>query len=330
MINKIDTYISDNEAKQLNHLKNLATLSKTVYGFDKTVEKYSENIELFQLFFSTKSHLINLIDHLTDELNKRKQQAEQIEAETTTIHTTQEQQQQQQSYQPITQLESPVFLQQLNNDVYVQEGDKFTFKCQVVGNPMPTVEWFKDGISIKNYPDYISTYENGLCTLSIEETFTEDSACFRCQATNLVGSAETSARLFVRETEQEVILIPPNFTKPLENYTCNVGESLRLQCFVEGNPLPTVQWFKNGNCIDDLPQYEITYNNGEAILQLNQLQTSDQGVYVCKAKNIIGVDQCSATLAILSDTKIVLPSHLNGTFYLYAYIFFFFYVEIGS
>lgn len=47
LINKIDRYISDHESQQLELLKGLATLSKNVYGFDKTIEKYSENIGVY-------------------------------------------------------------------------------------------------------------------------------------------------------------------------------------------------------------------------------------------------------------------------------------------
>jgi len=52
-------------------------------------------------------------------------------------------------------------------------------------------------MSIENNPDYVTSQENGVCTLTIEETFTEDSAKFTCRAINSAGKAETSATLSV-------------------------------------------------------------------------------------------------------------------------------------
>ena len=64
--------------------------------------------------------------------------------------------------------------------------------------PIPQVRWFKDGMSIENNPDYLVSYENGACSLTIEETFTEDSAVFTCQAWNSAGQTETCGSLRVK------------------------------------------------------------------------------------------------------------------------------------
>lgn len=84
-------------------------------------------------------------------------------------------------------------------DATIQEGERFTFECRVVGHPRPDISWHKDGIPILNNPDYLTKREpDGLCSLTIEETFAEDSAKFSCKATNEVGTAETEAVLKVR------------------------------------------------------------------------------------------------------------------------------------
>lgn len=64
--------------------------------------------------------------------------------------------------------------------------------------PMPEVEWLKDSRPVTDNPDYKTSYEEGVCTLTIEETFTEDSALFICRAVNGAGIAETSATLTVK------------------------------------------------------------------------------------------------------------------------------------
>lgn len=86
----------------------------------------------------------------------------------------------------------------LLNDATVQEGKEFNFECHLIGQPIPEIVWYKDGISILNNPDYLTTYINGICTLKIEETFVEDSAKYTCHAFNIHGSVETSATLTVK------------------------------------------------------------------------------------------------------------------------------------
>lgn len=66
------------------------------------------------------------------------------------------------------------------------------------GTPPLNIEWFKDGVSIKSNLDYRTTFDGCQCTLSIEETFTEDSALFTCRATNKAGVTESSAALSVK------------------------------------------------------------------------------------------------------------------------------------
>jgi len=94
--------------------------------------------------------------------------------------------------------ESPRFLVPLT-DATVDEGNKYTFECDVFGDPAPTVSWKKGSVPAESNPDYQIKYnpENGKCSLTIEETFTEDSARYFCIAKNSVGQAETSGFLKV-------------------------------------------------------------------------------------------------------------------------------------
>lgn len=159
--------------------------------------------------------------------------------------------------------------------------------------------WHKDGISIQNNPDYQTTFDQGNCTLTIEETFAEDSARYTCKAINAAGSSETSGFLSVKESEPEEQLIPPTFIKLLEPGTAREGGTYEFVCKVQGNPLPNVQWFKNSECIDNSPDYVITYNNGEATLKFEQVFLEDRAEYTCKASNEVGIAQSSANLIVL-------------------------------
>lgn len=71
-----------------------------------------------------------------------------------------------------------------------------------------------------------------------------------------------------------------------------------MECIVEGNPLPTVQWFKNDVNIDNSPDYAITYNNGEAVLKFEEVFLEDKAAYTCKAANQLGQASTSAFLDV--------------------------------
>ncbi|XP_019884311.1 titin isoform X6 [Camponotus floridanus] len=184
------------------------------------------------------------------------------------------------------------------SDATIQEGKEFSFECRLIGQPTPEIVWYKDGISILNNPDYVTTYTDGICTLKIEETFAEDSARYTCRAFNIRDSVETSATLTVIETITEEQPSAPVFVKELLPSSAREGNSHRLECTVEGNPLPTVQWYKNDTNIDNSPDYVITFNNGEAVLKFDEIFLEDKALYTCKATNRWGQSSTTASLDV--------------------------------
>ncbi|XP_030372939.1 uncharacterized protein LOC115622947 isoform X1 [Scaptodrosophila lebanonensis] len=202
---------------------------------------------------------------------------------------------------------SPLFVRPLK-DAVTREGVQFVFECEVTGTPEPSVEWFKDGISIQNNADYRTTFDKGICRLLIEETFAADSARFSCRASNLVGTCDTNATLAVRENAAEIQLVPPRIVRFLQSGKATEGSSFQFSCVVTGNPLPTVQWFKNDKCIDDSPDYVISYNNGEATLRFEEVFLEDDAVYTCSASNPAGIEHCSASLIVEPLEPTELPS----------------------
>lgn len=325
-------------------MKDLATLSKNVYGFDKTIEKYSENIELFQSFFTTKYQLTTIYEQLVEEerikteneklaatlpqvnIIKMEQQRMPINELSVCVQQQQIQQQMHQqqtidmkiieSKQKIVMEEPPRFVEKLSN-VQIPEGERCMLMCKVYSSqPIDEVEWFRNGLPISiNNKKYLTRYDNNLCTISIDETYTDDkSIAFTCRASNHLGTDETTAHLTILKPEPTEMLLPPKFREMLTTLNATKGSPITWKCFVEGNPLPTVQWYKNDVCIDILPQYNFTYNNGEAILRMDDLSTDDAGLFTCVAKNMLGVDQCSASL-IVTDVPKSIDSHTtNGMF----------------
>uniref|UniRef100_A0A8D8TU96 Muscle M-line assembly protein unc-89 n=1 Tax=Cacopsylla melanoneura TaxID=428564 RepID=A0A8D8TU96_9HEMI len=215
----------------------------------------------------------------------------------------------------------PVFVEPLRNSV-VEEGAKFTFKCRVAGFPTPQISWHKDGLSIENNPDYQTSFLNDEASLTIDETFAEDSAKFTCVARNSAGAAETYAFLSITECDpQEDQITAPKFSLKLENVKFKVPTTtsspdvecqlVRLVCHVTGQPPPTVVWFKEGEeIVEEEGKYRCLLRGGEAVLEIPNAGLDTVGRYECRATNRLGSESSSALVELDSDLpapKVLVP-----------------------
>lgn len=202
--------------------------------------------------------------------------------------------------------ESPHFVEQLT-DALVPAGTECTLSCRFSGTQPITTIWLRNDSPITNYPQYVVHNDSVCGSLTIPDASINDAATFTCHISNCYGSATTMAQLTVQHVEQYAdAMWPPHFTRPLTNSTANAGSSVCWSCFVEGNPLPTIQWFKDDRCLDVEPRYDISFNNGESIFQLDVVSANDAGQYTIVAKNDMGTDQCTAVLNVLAPQS--LPS----------------------
>ena len=92
----------------------------------------------------------------------------------------------------------------LNNELKNQM-ENVTFLCQAVGKPVPDISWYFNGVMINvsdNSSKYmimsrtlnITTTEN---TLTVYNVASPDAGIYTCDASNYIGSAETSGILTV-------------------------------------------------------------------------------------------------------------------------------------
>lgn len=79
---------------------------------------------------------------------------------------------------------------------------------------------------------------------------------------------------------------------------------LELNAKVNGSPLPTVQWYKNGVPVDTSdPRLTITYtDDGHAKLRLEKVTPEDSGAYKLVVMNRNGEESSQCAVAI--DSKI--------------------------
>ncbi|XP_065160451.1 titin-like isoform X4 [Atheta coriaria] len=304
LLNEIELFLKPGESKQSQRIEEIIELATRLFGDELSHEIPHESQIMMESY--------NLI---TQELNGLWTKIKNIEtAKAAVVEPEQsvviEEIHEVPDVVESPTLEVPVFTSPLN-DQLIEEGSTFTFVCRVTGNPVPVVTWHKDGISIQNNPDYQTLFDQGLCSLTIDETFNEDSARYTCRAINAAGAAETEAYLTVKENLPEEQLIPPHFIKELQPGLINENESFEFVCKLEGNPLPTVQWYKNLNCIDNSSYYSITYNNGEARLLISKVHLDDKADYTCKAYNEVGIAQSTANLNVTSLEPTRMPAFIT-------------------
>lgn len=260
---------------------------------------YADNIFIFQSFEKIKSDIVDIVKDLKDKEDPIAL-INEIDKNILVIESSEESHRIENIHEIIPMIgnEPPRFLTLLQS-TEVNEKDRFVFECFVQGYPEPTVQWLKYNVPIKNGPNYNCSYDAGRCQLEINEIQTSDAAVFSCIASNIVGTSQTTANLIVKEiVKEETGLAPPTFVKLLQNSYATERASFEFNCLVVGNPLPTVQWFKNDRCIDSLPDYGITYNNGYAVLKIDKTKIDDQGTYTCRASNQLGNRECNAVLSV--------------------------------
>uniref|UniRef100_A0A915E306 Ig-like domain-containing protein n=1 Tax=Ditylenchus dipsaci TaxID=166011 RepID=A0A915E306_9BILA len=166
-------------------------------------------------------------------------------------------------------------------DTAVPEGETLTLKCQVGGDPQPTLKWYRNGVEL--LPDdriAIRLALNGEATLRIRDSTQSDAGEFRVEAVNEAGKAESKCQVSVISGEEQ-----PSAPK-----------------FVRGVPAPTLSWFLNGKPMEEDDRVTIEdMLDGNWCLTIKDIQESDFGTIKCIAKNENGKDECEASFAPSKD-----------------------------
>ena len=92
----------------------------------------------------------------------------------------------------------PQFTTQLNTSETCKEGEAFELACVVDGTPVPVVQWFKDNVAVDDVPHFVTSCDDGVCTLRMHKITLEDQGLYTCRASNTLGVAETSVSVSVQ------------------------------------------------------------------------------------------------------------------------------------
>ncbi|XP_047494941.1 vascular cell adhesion protein 1-like [Penaeus chinensis] len=91
----------------------------------------------------------------------------------------------------------------------------------------------------------------------------------------------------------------PKLTWSRKPPTPNRGTKVTLKCSAEGNPTPKLTWSRKPPTPNSTEQI-ISKGVGVAKLSIGSASRADTGVYLCRASNLVGVSEPSATRVVVT------------------------------
>ncbi|XP_065313467.1 uncharacterized protein LOC135922887 isoform X2 [Gordionus sp. m RMFG-2023] len=110
-----------------------------------------------------------------------------------------------------------------------------------------------------------------------------------------------------------IVFVKPEFTQTPSDVTAISGDDVEFECSVRGKPDPTVIWKRKGDRA--IPDRSLMTEHKS--LKILRVESADEGIYACEARNRAGSVQSSATLTVHSRPAFVVAPrdrrvNLNG------------------
>ncbi|XP_046753440.1 obscurin isoform X8 [Diprion similis] len=206
-----------------------------------------------------------------------------------------------------THADAPQFINKLMDKSF-KDQDDVQLKVRVSGLPKPQIKWLKDKTQITNDERYsITTDVEGqvVSSLSIRKFSADDVAKITCIASNIAGTVDTSAQLSLAKSA-------PTFSRTLpRSAEVDEGEPLELKAKLDGSPIPSVKWFKNGEEVKPDGHIKIeALPDGTVKLTIDNVKPTDCGAYKLIATNPNGDAAALCAVAVKPESK--KPSFVKG------------------
>ncbi|NWJ03949.1 OBSL1 protein, partial [Crypturellus undulatus] len=175
----------------------------------------------------------------------------------------------------------------------VQNGTDAVLKCQIAGDPRPSILWEKDRTPIEPSGRFHVEAKGNMYSLLVSRVTPEDSGLYVCKAKNNVGETYAAATLRVEAAEpleegDPEEKAPIFLVRPSSMRVCR-GEDVTFTCRVTGQPCPVLHWEKDGHKLSDLFESSHFSVGKEPedwhFLKLFSARPPDSGVYVCRARS---------------------------------------------
>ncbi|XP_014894985.1 myopalladin isoform X3 [Poecilia latipinna] len=121
----------------------------------------------------------------------------------------------------------------------------------------------------------------------------------------------TFSQLYSEERSGLPVMAAPVFTKSLQDLSASEGQLVVLECRVKGVPSPRVDWFRDGQLIQDSPDFRILQKKPRSPAEAEEICTlviaevfpEDSGMFTCTANNNYGTVSSSAALRVKANSS---------------------------
>ncbi|KAJ8369771.1 hypothetical protein SKAU_G00097990 [Synaphobranchus kaupii] len=183
-------------------------------------------------------------------------------------------------------VETPPHATCLPDDLAVRVGEVIRLQCLSHGTPPLRFVWTKvDGTLPAK-----AEVDNG--NLQINLATVADAGSYKCVASNKVGSSEAMAKVTVR-SPLSVRIWPQVEVKA-------VGSAVEFTCSAAGGIETAVEWLKEGG---PMPA---NHHIKDGVLRIENLEQSNEGIYICRATGVYGQAQDTAKLTIQALPKVMI------------------------
>uniref|UniRef100_A0A915Q3T3 Neogenin n=1 Tax=Setaria digitata TaxID=48799 RepID=A0A915Q3T3_9BILA len=205
-------------------------------------------------------------------------------------------------------------------DREVHVGQSVAFACVLDSQPSAQIEWFFNGKGISErtfclFPLHVSWAPFGddssitifpiTSTLEISSVLPRHEGAYRCVATNEGKTrASPDAQLTIKpENSVANEFSEPYFVLEPRGDVVNEGESVVLECLVNGWPRPDIRWLKGAETISVSGERVaiiifLMRPLGSSSFMILKAEAQDAGVYTCRASNSQESLDASATVQI--------------------------------
>ncbi|XP_037551584.1 neuronal cell adhesion molecule a [Nematolebias whitei] len=176
----------------------------------------------------------------------------------------------------------------------VLKGETLELECIAEGLPTPDVFWQKEEGEL---PSSRTSFQNFKKTLKISNVEENDAGDYRCTATNKLGSAHHTIKVYVKAA--------PFWVSAPRNLILAPNETGILTCRVNGEPKPDIHWFVNGIPLENAPMDHRREVDDDTVT-LSNVKTGTSSVYQCNASNEFGYLMANAFVSVLAEPPRVL------------------------